>query len=272
MLAGIQITEIEIGTGPAAARGQVVFVHFRGYRPQGQEVLSSYTLEHPQRVHLGKRESIIGLELGIEGMRVGGRRRLEITSELAGGRVAADETLRVEVELLEVREAGEQRPEDYPPRKWVSIVRPGEAARGLCRWQFNIGEAGGGGFVLRHPQPGVSWRHIRSKSVRLHFEPAVAQAIIASVCFLPKAFPQECLSNDETWADSSEKANSISRDRRTNTLCLTMGVQERGQRICDYRMRENSPALLQSEFFQIVNLALERHLQGKPAAPPPLAG
>ncbi len=171
MLAGIQITEMVIGSGTVAERGKVVFVHFRGYRSQGEEVLSSYPLNHPQRIQLGKRDSIIGLELGIEGMRVGGRRRLEITPELAGGRVAADETLRVEVELLEVRDPGDWRPEDYPPGKWVRIFHPGEAARQLCRWQFGISEVGGGGFFLTHPRPGLTWRYAQQEQLQLQLPP-----------------------------------------------------------------------------------------------------
>ena len=91
--------------------------------------------------------------------------------------------------------------------------------------------------------------------------------IIAGICALPGAFPQECLAPEELWADASEKANSISRDRRTNTLCLTLDVQERGQILCNYHIREDSPALLKSEFYQTVNQALENHLQGKPTAP-----
>ena len=69
------------------------------------------------------------------------------------------------------------------------------------------------------------------------------------------------------WADASEKANGISRDRRTNTLCLTMDVQEGGQSLWNYSMREDSPALLESGFYQLVNKALAEHLHGKQAAP-----
>jgi hypothetical protein len=43
--------------------------------------------------------------------------------------------------------------------------------------------------------------------------------------------------------DSSEPANGITRDRETDTLCLTFSVFERGQRLTYYALKENSAAL-----------------------------
>ncbi|PYV71667.1 MAG: hypothetical protein DMG96_28240 [Acidobacteria bacterium] len=76
---------------------------------------------------------------------------------------------------------------------------------------------------------------------------------------LPIRFPKECLSTDELWADSSEPANSITRDKASDTLCLTIDVWERGQRSY-YRMRENSPALIESELYRIINSLIQPHL------------
>ncbi|MCA9200190.1 MAG: hypothetical protein KDA87_21775, partial [Planctomycetales bacterium] len=55
------------------------------------------------------------------------------------------------------------------------------------------------------------------------------------------------------WSDTSEKANGITRDIATNTLCYTMGIYDiDGQPIEYYSMRENSLALLGSKLFNTV--------------------
>lgn len=45
----------------------------------------------------------------------------------------------------------------------------------------------------------------------------------------------------------------------SDTLCLTIDVWERGQRSY-YRMRENSPALIESELYRIINSLIQPHL------------
>ena len=77
---------------------------------------------------------------------------------------------------------------------------------------------------------------------------------------LPCQFPAECLKDAELWADSAERANSITRDRESNSLCLTIGLSERGQWKTYYSMRENSPALLNSELYRRVSLLVNPHL------------
>jgi peptidylprolyl isomerase len=60
-------------------------------------------------VHLGRREVIAGLERGIVGMRVGGRRRLVISPHLAYGEagvpgvIPPNAVVIAEVELLDVQ-------------------------------------------------------------------------------------------------------------------------------------------------------------------------
>ncbi len=109
-LAGELIVEdLVVGTGQPARYGDTVSVHYEGWFENGERFDSS--LERGQKFvfQLGARQVIKGWELGIEGMKVGGKRRLVIPPELAygerevgGGLIPANSTLIFEVELLEV--------------------------------------------------------------------------------------------------------------------------------------------------------------------------
>ncbi|MPN45528.1 hypothetical protein SDC9_193095 [bioreactor metagenome] len=59
------------------------------------------------------------------------------------------------------------------------------------------------------------------------------------------------------WADASEKANSVTRDQKTNTLCITVYIYERGVPMLDFGLPENSSVLLNSRFYQIICSAIE---------------
>jgi peptidylprolyl isomerase len=272
MLAGINVNEIVVGTGALAQRGKVVRVRV-GWPDQEQGNQITYVQSDGHWLCLGKREGVIGLERGIEGMRVAGRRELVISPHLAGAWGRAGEAVRVVVELLEVREPGERHPEDYPLGKGLSIFRPGEAARMLSRWQVNLAEDGRCYLVFVHPLPAFAWRRQRPERAEAHFEPQETKEIFESVLATSGEFPQECLSSEECWADTSEKGNSISRDRQTNTLCLWVAVSERGEYLCNFSLREDSPALLGSRFYEIVSRVIDEHLKKRQAAlaakPPP---
>jgi peptidylprolyl isomerase len=111
MRSGVTVEEMTIGTGERAAAGMIVTIHYRGVLSRGEQFRSSYDEDQPLRVHLGRREVIAGLELGLLGMRVGGRRRLVISPHLAYGKrgvpgsIPPNAVLIVEVELLEVQAA-----------------------------------------------------------------------------------------------------------------------------------------------------------------------
>ena len=83
MPAGVKIEEITVGTGVRTEHGSVVTFHSRGFLHRGDPCRSSYDDGQPLCVHVGRRKVIAGLEHGIAGMRVGGRRRLVISPHLA---------------------------------------------------------------------------------------------------------------------------------------------------------------------------------------------
>lgn len=212
----------------------------------------------PLRITLGKRFVIAGLEKGIEGMRAGGLREIIVSPHLAygaegAGKIPPNAVLRFEVELLEVRnlEVG-LKPEGFPSGKQLVVFRPGEAARGLPRLQFGVWEDGRSGVAVDHPVPGGTWRHSRPKHFEFQFSVSEVGALIDSALKLPWEFPESILRHEDLWADASEKANSITRDCRTNTLCVTVSVHERGQAVCYYSLLETCPVLLNSRFYTVL--------------------
>src|SRR5262245_31111153 len=78
---GLKYTDMRVGTGDEAAKGSIVYVHYTGWLyvdgARGKRVDSSAGHD-PLRFRLGSREVIPGLDEGLEGMKVGGKRDLII--------------------------------------------------------------------------------------------------------------------------------------------------------------------------------------------------
>ena len=104
------VTDVTEGDGPAAASGQTVSVHYVGVaHSTGEEFDASYNRGEPLRFRLGVGQVIPGWDQGVEGMKVGGRRKLTIPPHLgygargAGGVIKPNETLIFVVDLLGVQ-------------------------------------------------------------------------------------------------------------------------------------------------------------------------
>jgi peptidylprolyl isomerase len=106
---GVQYVDLVVGDGPAPKPGQEVLVHYTGWLQEGGKFDSSLDRGEPFRFNLGMGQVIPGWDLGVAGMKVGGKRQLVIPPELAygeqgaGGVIPPNATLIFEVELLEVR-------------------------------------------------------------------------------------------------------------------------------------------------------------------------
>jgi hypothetical protein len=85
-------------------------------------------------------------------------------------------------------------------------------------------------------------------------------ALLEDAITLPSQFPEECLRDEELWADTTERGNSITRDKHSNSVCITIGVTERGQWLCYYTMSETSQALLASLLYQVISGMLKPYL------------
>jgi len=105
---GLIITEIVTGQGDEASAGQNVTVHYTGWLVDGQKFDSSKDRDEPFEFPLGAGRVIRGWDEGVQGMKVGGKRKLTIPPELgygergAGGVIPPNATLVFEVEWLGV--------------------------------------------------------------------------------------------------------------------------------------------------------------------------
>jgi FKBP-type peptidyl-prolyl cis-trans isomerase len=105
---GLTIDDIILGTGAEASAGQRVVVHYTGWLTSGEKFDSSRDRDEPFDFPLGGRRVIAGWDEGVQGMKVGGTRKLTIPPQLgygargAGGVIPPNATLVFEVELLEI--------------------------------------------------------------------------------------------------------------------------------------------------------------------------
>ena len=105
---GLVIEELIVGEGNIAASGQHVTVHYTGWLTNGSKFDSSKDRNDPFKFGLGQGQVIRGWDEGVQGMKVGGKRKLTIPPELgygargAGGVIPPNATLVFEVELLGV--------------------------------------------------------------------------------------------------------------------------------------------------------------------------
>ncbi|GAA2712815.1 MULTISPECIES: FKBP-type peptidyl-prolyl cis-trans isomerase [Streptomyces] len=84
--ADLEITEIWEGDGAVAKAGDFVKVHYVGVAwSTGEEFDASWNRGRPLEFKLGAGQVIEGWDKGIQGMKVGGRRKLVIPAHLAYG-------------------------------------------------------------------------------------------------------------------------------------------------------------------------------------------
>jgi FKBP-type peptidyl-prolyl cis-trans isomerase FkpA len=111
---GLRYLDIAVGKGATAQAGDSVSVHYTGWLQNadgsaGKKFDSSRDRGEPFNFQLGQHRVIKGWEEGVQGMNVGGERRLIIPSALAYGQRGANgvippnATLIFEVELLRIR-------------------------------------------------------------------------------------------------------------------------------------------------------------------------
>jgi len=109
---GLQFEDTVVGAGDEARAGQHVTVHYTGWLYEngqaGRKFDSSKDRNDPFVFPLGAGHVIRGWDEGVQGMKVGGTRRLVIPADLgygargAGGVIPPNATLLFEVELLSI--------------------------------------------------------------------------------------------------------------------------------------------------------------------------
>ena len=108
--AELEIIDLTDGNGDEAAAGRTAVVHYVGVAfSTGEEFDASWNRGEPFSFRLGAGNVIAGWDRGVQGMKVGGRRKLVIPPGLgygdrgAGSAIAPGETLIFVVDLLDLR-------------------------------------------------------------------------------------------------------------------------------------------------------------------------
>jgi peptidylprolyl isomerase len=106
----LEIEDITEGDGDEAVPGKIVEVHYVGVSwSTHRQFDASWDRGDTFKFGLGKGQVIRGWDEGVQGMRVGGRRRITIPPDMgygkrgAGGVIGPDETLVFVVDLVAIR-------------------------------------------------------------------------------------------------------------------------------------------------------------------------
>lgn len=105
----LKIEDIIVGEGPEVKDGDTVVMHYTGWLTDGTKFDSSYDRKEPFETKIGVGYVIKGWDMGVPGMKVGGKRKLTISYELGYGKYGAGNiipgfaTLVFDVELLQIK-------------------------------------------------------------------------------------------------------------------------------------------------------------------------
>lgn len=106
---GLKYIDETEGTGDSPNTGQKVTVHYTGTLENGKKFDSSKDRDEPFTFTIGIGQVIKGWDEGVATMKVGGKRKLIIPSELgygsrgAGGVIPPNATLHFDVELISIK-------------------------------------------------------------------------------------------------------------------------------------------------------------------------
>ncbi len=108
MPSGLQILDVVIGPGKEAKDGDIVTAHYTGTLTDGTKFDSSYDHGQPFSFPLGGGMVIKGWDLGLVGMKVGGKRKLIIPPDLGygprgSGPIPPNATLNFDIELVDTQ-------------------------------------------------------------------------------------------------------------------------------------------------------------------------
>lgn len=104
----LQIDDLQLGDGKAVVKGALITTQYRGQLEDGTLFDSSYERGKPFQCVIGTGRVIKGWDIGLMGMRVGGKRKLFVPAHLAygdrqiGEHIRPNSNLLFEIELLEV--------------------------------------------------------------------------------------------------------------------------------------------------------------------------
>lgn len=101
---GLKVTDHKVGTGTEAVNGKKVSVHYTGWLDnkgqKGKKFDSSVDRGTPFSFTLGVGQVIKGWDQGVKGMKVGGKRTLNIPASLGYGARGAGATIPPNADLI----------------------------------------------------------------------------------------------------------------------------------------------------------------------------
>lgn len=107
---GLEWQDEKVGTGASPTQGKTVVVHYTGWLTNGKKFDSSVDRNEPFEFQIGIGQVIKGWDEGVMSMKVGGKRKLFIPSNLAygdrdvgGGLIPAGSKLVFDVELINIK-------------------------------------------------------------------------------------------------------------------------------------------------------------------------
>ena len=83
--------DIRVGNGPEAKAGKHVGMYYKGTLTKTGKQFDQCLQGKPFKFKLGKGEVIKGWDIGVEGMKVGGKRKLTIPANMGYGAQGADQ-------------------------------------------------------------------------------------------------------------------------------------------------------------------------------------
>jgi len=104
----LQITDVVLGEGKAVVKGALIKTHYTGKLENSVVFDSSHNRGQPFECVIGTGRVIKGWDIGLMGMKVGGKRKLWVPAHLAygerqiGAHIKPHSNLVFDIELLEV--------------------------------------------------------------------------------------------------------------------------------------------------------------------------
>jgi len=105
----LKVEDLKEGKGPAVKEGDTVVMHYTGWLEDGKKFDSSHDRKQPFETKIGVGYVIKGWDMGVPGMKVGGKRKLTIPYQYGYGKYGVDPdipgfaTLIFEVELHKIK-------------------------------------------------------------------------------------------------------------------------------------------------------------------------
>ena len=107
-MAELLTEDLVVGEGASPATGQTVIVHYTGWLTNGTKFDSSHDRKEPFSFSLGRGQVIKGWDVGVAGMKIGGKRKLTIPPDMGYGArgigsIPANSVLVFEVDLIDIK-------------------------------------------------------------------------------------------------------------------------------------------------------------------------